>query len=117
MTEIQCDIVPYTECEMKMQPTPYRSFREFNNTYHKHTCNTTYEFTHHYKMIPECKNITRQNCVTNWETDANGQQVCNPEPKVMVHLPGGHNSQVILGAAVGRTFRKPNLDTLEQECA
>ena len=72
-----CELVPYTECEMKMQATPYRSFREFTRKYYKHSCNTTYEHVYHQKMIPECKNITRQNCVTKWETDANGQQVCN----------------------------------------
>ena len=29
----------------------------------------------HVKMLPECKNVTKQNCVTLWETDPNGKQV------------------------------------------
>ena len=29
----------------------------------------------HVKMLPECRNVTKQNCVTLWETDDNGQQV------------------------------------------
>ena len=29
----------------------------------------------HVKMVPHCKNVTKQNCVTLWETDANGKQV------------------------------------------
>ena len=75
MTDFKCEIVPYTECEMKMQATPYRSFREFERVYHKHSCITNYEHVYHEKMFPECKNVTRQNCVTKWETDANGKQV------------------------------------------
>ena len=29
----------------------------------------------HVKMLPECKNVTKQNCVTLWETDDDGKQV------------------------------------------
>ena len=29
----------------------------------------------HVKMLPECKNVTKQNCVTLWETDPQGNQV------------------------------------------
>ena len=28
----------------------------------------------HVKMLPECRNVTKQNCVTLWETDAEGKQ-------------------------------------------
>ena len=29
----------------------------------------------HVKMLPECRNVTKQNCVTLWETDPEGKQV------------------------------------------
>merc|ERR1712154_254208 len=29
----------------------------------------------HIKMLPECRNVTKQNCVTLWETDPEGKQV------------------------------------------
>ena len=29
----------------------------------------------HQKLLPECKNVTKQNCVTLWETDDDGSQV------------------------------------------
>ena len=29
----------------------------------------------HTKMLPECRNVTKQNCVTLWETDPDGKQV------------------------------------------
>ena len=29
----------------------------------------------HLKMLPECRNVTKQNCVTLWQTDPDGKQV------------------------------------------
>jgi len=29
----------------------------------------------HTKMMPECRNVTKQNCITKWQEDANGNQV------------------------------------------
>lgn len=75
VTEIQCDIVPYTECEMLMESTPYKSFKMVPKVFNKKICNETTEFIPHTKMMPECKNVTKQNCVTKWETDADGKQV------------------------------------------
>ena len=75
VTEIQCDIVPYTECEMQMEQTPYKSFEMVQKIFPKKVCNETTEFIPHTKMMPECKNVTKQNCVTKWETDADGKQV------------------------------------------
>lgn len=75
VTEIQCDIVPYTECEMLMEVTPYKSFDMVPKVFNKKICNETTEFIPHTKMMPECKNVTKQNCVTKWETDAEGKQV------------------------------------------
>ena len=40
----------------------------------------------HVKMLPECRNVTKQNCVTLWETDANGKQVKTMIMLVMVDL-------------------------------
>merc|ERR1719309_1271919 len=36
---------------------------------------TKCEVIPHIKMLPECRNVTKQNCVTLWETDPNGKQV------------------------------------------
>ena len=33
VTEIQCDIVPYTECKMTMEATPYKSYEMVPKTY------------------------------------------------------------------------------------
>ena len=39
------------------------------------TCTQGKKEIPHTKMLPECKNVTKQNCVTLWETDADGKQV------------------------------------------
>ncbi len=76
VTEIQCEVVPYTECEMVMLPTPYKTFEmDQSGRFPVRECNETTEKIKHTKMMPECRNVTKQNCVTNWETDADGNQV------------------------------------------
>lgn len=76
VTEIECDIVPYTECSMKMEQTPYKSFDMVPQLKPRQACNESTGFQQHTKMMPECKNVTKQNCVTKWETDeATGNQV------------------------------------------
>ena len=39
------------------------------------TCSTGKRTIPHRKFLPECRNVTKQNCVTLWETDAAGNQV------------------------------------------
>ena len=70
-----CDIVPYTECEMLMENTPYRSFEVIQKSKSKKVCEQTTDVVKHTKLMPECHNVTKQNCITKWETDANGKQV------------------------------------------
>ena len=84
MTEIQCEIVPYTECEMRMDVTPYKSFEMVPKKFKKKTCKEGTDIIQHTKMMPECKNVTKQNCVTKWETDANGNQVSPAATKCRV---------------------------------
>ena len=38
-------------------------------------CTTGKRTIPHRKFLPECRDVTKQNCVTLWETDANGKQV------------------------------------------
>ena len=38
-------------------------------------CKTVKDIVKHQKMFPECRNVTKQNCETLWETDAEGNQV------------------------------------------
>ena len=38
-------------------------------------CTTGQRTIPHQKFLPECRDVTKQNCVTLWETDADGKQV------------------------------------------
>merc|ERR1712018_411108 len=75
VTEISCEIVPYTECEMSMEETPYKSFETITKQFPKKVCKEGMDVVQHTKMMPECRNVTKQNCITKWETDENGNQV------------------------------------------
>lgn len=75
VTEIVCDIVPYTVCEMLMDNVPYRSFEVVQKLSKKKVCTAGMDIVKHTKMMPECRNVTKQNCITKWETDENGKQV------------------------------------------
>ena len=50
------------------------------------SCITGKKSVPHKKLLPECRNVTKQNCVTNWETDEYGKQVSNKAS--MIHLDG-----------------------------
>jgi len=75
VTEMVCEIVPYTECEMLMESVPYKSFEVVQKLTKKKVCTAGMDIVKHTKMMPECRNVTKQNCITKWETDENGKQV------------------------------------------
>ena len=71
---MQCEIVPYTECQMEMEVTPYKSYEMVPQIFKKKVCKEGMDVVQHTKMMPECRNVTKQNCITKWETDENGNQ-------------------------------------------
>jgi len=75
VTEIQCEIVPYTECTMTMESAPYKSHEMVPKTIKKKVCSEGMDVVQHTKMMPECRNVTKQNCISTFETDENGEQV------------------------------------------
>jgi len=75
VTEIQCEIQPYTECQMTMEVETYRGNEIVQKTFEKKLCQEAMDVVQHTKMMPECKNVTKQNCITKWETDEDGNQV------------------------------------------
>ena len=60
---------------MLMENTPYKSFEVIQKLSKKKVCSTGTDVVKHNKLMPECRNVTKQNCITKWETDANGKQV------------------------------------------
>jgi hypothetical protein len=57
-----------------MDNTPYKSFEVIQRTKSKKVCEQKTDVVKHSKLMPECRNVTKQNCITKWETDAYGKQ-------------------------------------------
>jgi len=75
VTEMNCHVEPYTDCKMSYEEVPYRSYDMVKKEYNTLTCTESTEVVQQTKTAPECKNVTRQNCVTKWKFDSNGKKV------------------------------------------
>jgi len=75
VTETRCEVFPYTECQMGMESQEYTKSVLQPKLFVEKTCNQGRKMIPHVKMLPECKNVTKQNCVTLWETDPEGKQI------------------------------------------
>merc|ERR1712066_852555 len=71
-TEKVCADVTETTCKVE----PYKvSTMLAPKLFVEKTCTQGKKEIPHTKLLPECRNVTKQNCVTLWETDADGKQV------------------------------------------
>ena len=75
VTETTCKVEPYTVCEMGLEPQNKVSTMLAPKLFVEKTCTQGKKEIPHTKLLPECRNVTKQNCVTLWETDADGKQV------------------------------------------
>jgi len=75
VVETKCEVVPYTECTMGVVMIDYTESVLVPRQFTPKECVTKRETIPHHKMVPECRNVTKRNCVTLWETDENGKQV------------------------------------------
>ena len=67
---------------MTMEATPYKSYEMVPKIYAKKECTEGMDTVQHTKMMPECRNVTKQNCITKWETDENGNQVSSDQIRI-----------------------------------
>jgi len=74
VTETNCEVVPYKECTMGLEPQESTKTVLTPQLFTEKTCEQGKKVIPHIKMLPECRNVTKQNCVTLWETDDNGNQ-------------------------------------------
>ena len=58
-----------------MGMTKYKSWKSVDKEFPKKSCTEGVSTVQHEKMMPNCKNVTKLNCVTLWKTDENGKQV------------------------------------------
>ena len=75
VTETKCEVVPYKECKMGLEPMEFTEKKLAPKLFVEKSCYEGKKTIPHKKHFPECKNVTKQNCVTLWETDENGEQV------------------------------------------
>ena len=60
---------------MIMERVPYNSFNVAEKRFKIKNCSEDVDTIKQVKMVPECKNVTTQNCVTKWKTDPSGNQI------------------------------------------
>ena len=60
---------------MGLEPAEYTEKKLTAKLFVEKSCYQGRKTIPHKKQFPECKNVTKQNCVTLWETDENGEQV------------------------------------------
>jgi len=75
VTTLNCEIKGYTECKMEMVAVQYKGFKMEDKEFVPQTCIEDEVEEFHTKMRPECKNVTKQNCVTKWVVKPSGQKV------------------------------------------
>ena len=75
VTSLKCELTPYTNCSMTMKAVPFKSFDTVSKMFTKKNCNEKIEYIYLMKKRPECVKLTKNNCVTKWDYDQNGNQV------------------------------------------
>merc|ERR1712106_894033 len=73
--ETRCEVVPYKECKAEQVPQFYSETKLTPKKFTEKVCTQGKKSIPHKKLLPVCQNVTKQNCVTNWETDDYGKQV------------------------------------------
>ena len=68
-------VVPYKECKSGQEPQQFTETKLTAKKFIEQGCTQGKKTIPHTKLLPECRNVTKQNCVTNWETDSYGNQV------------------------------------------
>jgi len=75
VTTLQCNVIGYTECTLTMEPLTYKSFKMTPQSFKRKKCTEKTKIEFHKKKRSECKDVTKQNCVTKWEVKPGGQKV------------------------------------------
>merc|ERR1711892_1451387 len=73
--ETRCEVVPYKVCKAEQVPQFYSETKLTPKKFTEKVCTQGKKSIPHKKLLPVCQNVTKQNCVTNWETDDYGKQV------------------------------------------
>ena len=69
-------------CKLEMLNKPKRRLRVFPDEYQVMRCTESQEEVKHTKMVENCQNITKQNCITEWARDSMGKLVQHTSVKI-----------------------------------
>jgi len=72
---IKCETIGFTECTMGMETIEYNATELTEKLFEVKECKPTQKTVKHIKKMPECKPVTRHNCVTKWEVLSSGEKV------------------------------------------
>ena len=75
LMNLMFQVVPYKECKQGLEQQEFSETVLTPKKFIEKECVQNKKEIPHKKLLPECKNVTKQNCVTNWETDSYGNQV------------------------------------------
>jgi len=75
VTTMDCKLVGYVECRMEQIDQPYRSFKMKQEYFQTKKCKPTIVEKTYTSQTAECKNVTKHNCVTQWEISPSGEKV------------------------------------------
>jgi len=73
--ELKCDVVAWVECKTEPKTHPGKTCSVDIKDYEFQDCKEVKTSTEYTKPVADCKNITKNNCVTDWEVDAQGNKV------------------------------------------
>ena len=65
---------PFTECQLGSETEEFQETKLVAKEFQEKECSQGRKEIPHTKMLPECRNVTKQNCVTLWETDEQGNK-------------------------------------------
>jgi hypothetical protein len=69
--------IAWAECKTKTTSVHGKKCEVEYKDYDFKDCKEVKFNTPHTKQVPECKQVTKNNCVTDWEVDASGNKVQN----------------------------------------
>jgi len=73
--ELKCDVIAWAECKSSPKTHPGKTCAVDIKEYPYQDCKEVKTKTKHTKQVPDCKKVEKNNCVTDWEVDAQGNKV------------------------------------------
>ena len=77
VTSLYCDVLPHTECEMKMHPITLNTTTWEYVYFPKKTCVKSYKEVVHMKKRPVCVKKPKYHCSSKWKVLPSGEKVIN----------------------------------------